>query len=553
MNNSIKGKMITVISFGIILTTVVILIVSCISISILTRNDSNELMEHITAENINKMDQDFLQISHAVNSLSVIASDHLAGNAGKLNNEDFRQEYMERIQSILLREAKAIPAARMAYFRLDANYEGTNVGFIYSRDPVSGAFAKATLTDIKKYDENDLEHVGWYYLPKKGGSAMWIGPYENKNFDVRIISYVSPVYCGDKFIGVMGMDIAVSDICEHLDSVVMYETGTVTLYDVDNNIVYSRMYPSGKDAETFNDFDLVQLDAKKKSLITGEPVTYDGVNGNMKIYAKSMSNGLTMSIQVPKSEINSAMYNVVRFAVIISVIILIVGVLVTARVVESFLEPMGELIKAADQLAVGNFDVDMGDYDNDEIGKLATTYTDMADLLKKYYSYFHSLGYVDKMTGLNNKASFAMMSNMIDGEIKLNKAAFSLVIMDINNLKNINDSLGPEKGDYLIRRAAEVLRRTFVGYPLYRVGGDEFCCIIINNDPGLLVDQLDRNIAKNSKEDEEIFRSIYTIATGSAIYDKDKDRCFDDVFNRAARDMHDNKRKAREKVVVKFN
>ncbi len=85
------------------------------------------------------------------------------------------------------------------------------------------------------------------------------------------------------------------------------------------------------------------------------------------------------------------------------------------------------------------------------------------------------------------------------------------------------------------------MRKAFVGYPLYRIGGDEFAAIINHAEPKGLVQKLQNITAESSKEDEELFHCSYQIAAGGATYIKGHDRSFGDVFDRADRAMYENK------------
>ena len=57
------------------------------------------------------------------------------------------------------------------------------------------------------YDENDMEHVGWYYIPVRAGKPVWTEPYDNANINEKMVSYVIPVYDNNVLVGVIGMDI----------------------------------------------------------------------------------------------------------------------------------------------------------------------------------------------------------------------------------------------------------------------------------------------------------------------------------------------------------
>ena len=78
--------------------------------------------------------------------------------------------------------------------------------------------------------------------------------------------------------------------------------------------------------------------------------------------------------------------------------------------------------------------------------------------------------YVDAVAELNTK---------IDGAAA---DPFAVAVCDVNGLKAINDTLGHQAGDKLIREASMLICNTFKHSPVYRVGGDEFVVILIGQD-----------------------------------------------------------------------
>jgi diguanylate cyclase (GGDEF)-like protein len=98
---------------------------------------------------------------------------------------------------------------------------------------------------------------------------------------------------------------------------------------------------------------------------------------------------------------------------------------------------------------------------------------------KKAEDYLRYLGTHDVMTGLYNRAYFEETLLRLE---KKRRDPISIIIADLNELKAINDTLGHQAGDALIRRAAEVLKANSDGeYTAARIGGDEFVIIL----PGL--------------------------------------------------------------------
>ena len=59
---------------------------------------------------------------------------------------------------------------------------------------------------------------------------------------------------------------------------------------------------------------------------------------------------------------------------------------------------------------------------------------------------------------------------------------FAIVVLDVNDLKVINDTEGHEAEDKCICDACEIICRTFKRSPVYRIGGDEFVVISQNED-----------------------------------------------------------------------
>lgn len=83
----------------------------------------------------------------------------------------------------------------------------------------------------------------------------------------------------------------------------------------------------------------------------------------------------------------------------------------------------------------------------------------------RYYSYY------DAMSGVYNRNAFIQEAKALGSE----KTGIAVILCDIDGLKLINDTLGHNKGDQLIRATAEILTTvcSAIGR-VYRMGGDEF-------------------------------------------------------------------------------
>ena len=108
--------------------------------------------------------------------------------------------------------------------------------------------------------------------------------------------------------------------------------------------------------------------------------------------------------------------------------------------------------------------------------------------------------YRDPLTGLNNRA---LMEKNLQREIDLAKRhsqSMTLLVMDLDGFKNINDNCGHDVGDKVLREVARVISHSLRSTDLvYRYGGDEFVAGLPHTDiPGAInvSDRIRRSIEK---------------------------------------------------------
>jgi two-component system cell cycle response regulator len=91
----------------------------------------------------------------------------------------------------------------------------------------------------------------------------------------------------------------------------------------------------------------------------------------------------------------------------------------------------------------------------------------------------HFLSLIDELTGLHNRRGFVTLGEQ---HLKLTRRRglrTSLVFVDLDDLKYINDSFGHREGDYALQGVARALRECFRDSDIIaRLGGDEFCALL---------------------------------------------------------------------------
>jgi diguanylate cyclase (GGDEF)-like protein len=91
------------------------------------------------------------------------------------------------------------------------------------------------------------------------------------------------------------------------------------------------------------------------------------------------------------------------------------------------------------------------------------------------------LSLIDELTGLHNRRGFFMMAEKSMKLAKRIGTPCSLLFIDLDGLKQVNDTLGHEAGDALLVDAALVLKQTFRESDVVaRLGGDEFAVFAAN-------------------------------------------------------------------------
>ena len=154
--------------------------------------------------------------------------------------------------------------------------------------------------------------------------------------------------------------------------------------------------------------------------------------------------------------------------------------------------------------------------------------------------------YVDALTSVRNKGGYKDYIEMLQERISCHEVTeFGVCIFDCDDLKYINDKYEHDKGDEYLKTAVHLICRIFQHSPVFRIGGDEFCVILQNedlkNNKELCAEFEAESESVNSKAKNE-WEHI-NVSMGLAMYDADTDKTVEDTVSRADKLMYENKRK----------
>ncbi len=180
--------------------------------------------------------------------------------------------------------------------------------------------------------------------------------------------------------------------------------------------------------------------------------------------------------------------------------------------------------KEGPRLIVGLNDIDVQVRQEEEVGRrLEQAQTEAAR---------------DALTGIKNKHAYATVEARMDQEIKEHRQGpFAVVVLDVNDLKKVNDTAGHQAGDEYIRGACKLVCDTFKRSPVFRVGGDEFAVISQGHDYECMEELLEQVSNHNA---EAARTGGIVVACGMSRFGNDD--CVAKVFERADRNMYENKK-----------
>lgn len=173
-----------------------------------------------------------------------------------------------------------------------------------------------------------------------------------------------------------------------------------------------------------------------------------------------------------------------------SLLVRLIGILAVAAVLalgaamlfsRSITVPITKLVKVADQIRQGEYVEEFPSANTVEVESLTAAVSDMQQGIKEREEEINQLAFYDTLTGLPNRNQFI---EHINTSIKNSDGKhFVVMTLDLDRFKDINDTVGHETGDLLLKDIADRLRSyVYQGVFLAHLGGDEYGIVIDNND-----------------------------------------------------------------------
>ncbi len=156
------------------------------------------------------------------------------------------------------------------------------------------------------------------------------------------------------------------------------------------------------------------------------------------------------------------------------------------------------------------------------------------------------IAYQDALTHVKSKAAYDTAVAVLERNIAAGNAEFAIVMIDLNNLKFVNDTYGHENGNQYLIDSSGIISDAWQHSPVFRIGGDEFVVLLQGRDytnREELFTQMNKTFWKLQEDETLQPWERCSAASGMAVYDPEDDVCVDEVFRRADEDMYENKKR----------
>ena len=517
MKFSIQSKILILSLSCTLLGTLTLGTISALFISRITQRTSIQSIENQLSAEASKLNVAFVEHEKYTQALVAGIFSQIRLDSADFFNKNLAT-HIENLKERITSTIQNIPGVKTIYVRFNPNITAPDAGlFLVKNNNSDSPFASVLPTNITQYSPNDVEHVGWYYLPIQTGKPMWLSPYYNKNIDVYMISYVVPMFLGNKELGVTGIDIDFELMTKLISKIRILKTGYTYLEDKEGLVTYHPTFPVG--------------------------LTFKAGDDQVRLSTK-LFNGMTLVAIIPKAEINEQRNKLMLECAIFILILLAITTAITIFFARSITKPLKKLTEEAKKMITGDMNVEFNISQKDEIGELAKSFAAAKLHINQYMKQMQGLAFRDSLTGIGNKMAYDNYLSELQLKIENGDVtSYGIVVLDTNNLKEINDIYGHENGNAYLINSCKLICQIFSHSPVFRIGGDEFIVILLGDDLNNYQDLLKKlRESQNQTKNAAFPWKQISIASGVAIAPAAKETTIADTFSKADDSMYKNKR-----------
>jgi diguanylate cyclase (GGDEF)-like protein len=182
--------------------------------------------------------------------------------------------------------------------------------------------------------------------------------------------------------------------------------------------------------------------------------------------------------------------------ILLAAISLVLSIIGSVAVARNITRPLEALASAAARIEQGDYTAPVDLQRRDEIGVLASSLNHMRGGIADREKRILKLAYEDPLTDLANRSRFSGELTLAITEAERDKHRLTILMMDLDRFKYVNDTLGHGVGDHVLREVSARLQRTVTNAEcIARLGGDEFAILVRHTEAGDLTGTASRILA----------------------------------------------------------
>lgn len=484
---SIKNK---IIAFAVIAT-----LIPSLALGLLSFRQNEELISHNVARELRALARNVsreldLWVNENDQGIRAISVSSLIISSLSATQQNSLINTPEKTEQVLAHFLRSVQAKLGSILELTVVDTAGRVIASSSLDPDIGDLAENWLQNMP----NTMLTAGVI-----ASSLHWNTRYQTATFNiiVPILSY------DDMFIGSIIATLNLGAFKDDLKDTLTPTLGEIVLLSQTGQVLLTSATTMPRSASI--DEQLFQrLKAK-----TGESMIFSGLTQPKVIGLFDVPKKLPVTVLVERDheEIYAAWVRLRNFFLGFVAILIVIVAAVALYIGRSIVIPLESLIGATRHIVDGDLNVRVDVKQSDEVGQLALMFNQMTDKLYQNHLeimaaneamqqqnlMLEALSVTDSMTGLLNRSKLDAVLSEELARFERNKRPFSVLMIDVDHFKTLNDNLGHIVGDEILIAVAKILANSIRSIDFAaRYGGDEFVVILTETMADIAVKTAER-------------------------------------------------------------
>lgn len=178
----------------------------------------------------------------------------------------------------------------------------------------------------------------------------------------------------------------------------------------------------------------------------------------------------------------------------------------------------------------------------DEVGELSSSINHMLEELESIHLELSHFASYDAMTGVYNRRIGLDILDEAIRNVHIHDIPLSIVYLDIDGLKTVNDRFGHAVGDQMIKDAIQILTSGVDTKSIVRLGGDEFL-LILRNKSLIEAKEIEEKIIHDVVEYNKATKNLFSMSFSMGVVQFSKELSLDEFLERADEIMYEKKQK----------